>query len=193
MRACAVQLGEKKSVAYNLLFHLTVVAAGNKSFFVCFPFAENVFAIVQWQLWNDWYLRCSTDIGRFPSRNYKLRQHCTPFSAVGLQFLVIISNHSGSCNNVPVFTPVTPNDGECSEVQIGSVYRTVIEVTLADLSKQWEILYFILKNGNPWWRKNVSKFYINNLLISNGLWSKEMAIPDADVPLCPNPSRYKWK
>ena len=64
-----------ESVAYNLLFHLTVVAAGNKSFFVCFTFAENVFAIVQWQLWNGWYLRCSTDLGRFPSRNYKLRQH----------------------------------------------------------------------------------------------------------------------
>ena len=60
----------------------------------------------------------------------------TPFSAVGLQFLVIISNHSGSCNNVPVFTPLTPNDGECTEVQIGSVYRAVIEVTLADVSKQ---------------------------------------------------------
>ena len=60
----------------------------------------------------------------------------TPFSAVGLQFLVIISSYSGSCNNVPVFTPSTPNDGECTEVQIGSVYRTVIEVTLADFSKQ---------------------------------------------------------
>ena len=60
----------------------------------------------------------------------------TPFSAVGLQFLVIISSHIGSCNNVPVFTPSTPNDGECTEVQIGSVYRAVIEVTLADFSKQ---------------------------------------------------------
>ena len=60
----------------------------------------------------------------------------TPFSAVGLQFLVIISSHSGSCNNVPVFTPSSPNDGECTEVQIGSLYRTVIEVTLADVSKQ---------------------------------------------------------
>ena len=60
----------------------------------------------------------------------------TPFSRVGLQFLVIISSHSGSCNNVPVFTPSTPNDGECTEVQIGSVYRAVIEVKLADASKQ---------------------------------------------------------
>ncbi|CAH3042520.1 unnamed protein product [Porites lobata] len=59
----------------------------------------------------------------------------TPFSAVGLQFLVIISSHSGSCNNVPVFTPSSPNDGECTEVQIGSLYRAVIEVTLADVSK----------------------------------------------------------
>ena len=60
----------------------------------------------------------------------------TPFSAVGLQFLVIISSHSGSCNNVPVFTPLTPNDGECTEVQIGSLYRAVIEATLADYSKR---------------------------------------------------------
>jgi len=61
----------------------------------------------------------------------------TPFSAVGLQFLVIISSHYGSCNNVPVFTASTPNDGECSEVQIGSAYIAVIEVTLADFSKQY--------------------------------------------------------
>ena len=60
----------------------------------------------------------------------------TPFSAVGLQFLVIISSHSGSCNNVPVFTPSTPNDGECTEVQTGSLYRVVIEATLADYSKR---------------------------------------------------------
>ena len=60
----------------------------------------------------------------------------TPFSAVGLQFLVIISSHSGSCNNVPVFTPSTPNDGECTEVQTGSLYRIVIEATLADYSKR---------------------------------------------------------
>ena len=60
----------------------------------------------------------------------------TPFSAVGLQFLVIISSRSGSCNNVPVFTPLTPNDGECTEVQIGSWYRAVIEATLADYSKR---------------------------------------------------------
>ena len=60
----------------------------------------------------------------------------TPFSAVGLQFLVIISSRSGSCNNVPEFTPLTPNDGECTEVQIGSLYRAVIEATLADYSKR---------------------------------------------------------
>ena len=60
----------------------------------------------------------------------------TPFSAVGLQFLVIISSHSGSCSNVPVFTPLTPDDGEFTEVQIGSMYRAVIEVTLADVSKR---------------------------------------------------------
>ena len=61
----------------------------------------------------------------------------TPFSDVGLQFLVIISSHYGSCNNVPVFTASTPNDGECSEVQIGLAYIAVIEVTLADFSKQY--------------------------------------------------------
>ena len=68
----------------------------------------------------------------------------TPFSAVGLQFLVIISSYSGSCNNVPVFTPSTPNDGECTEVQTGSVYKTVIEVTLADFSKQWEFFFLVI-------------------------------------------------
>lgn len=61
----------------------------------------------------------------------------SPFSAVGLQFLVIISGQYGSCSNVPVFTASTPRDGECSEVQIGSAYRAVIEVKLADLSKQY--------------------------------------------------------
>ena len=72
----------------------------------------------------------------------------SPFSAVGLQFLVIISSHSGSCNNVPVFTPLTPNDGECTEVQIGSLYRAVIEVTLADFSKRsphFTILFYLDK------------------------------------------------
>ena len=61
----------------------------------------------------------------------------SPFSAVRLQFLVIISGEHGSCSNVPVFTASTPKDGECSEVQIGSAYTAVIEVKLADLSKQY--------------------------------------------------------
>ena len=60
----------------------------------------------------------------------------SPYSAVGLQFLVIISGQYGSCNDVPVFTASTPKDGECSEVQIGSAFRAVIEVKLLDLSKQ---------------------------------------------------------
>ena len=60
----------------------------------------------------------------------------SPFSNAGLQFLVIISSYSGSCSNVPVFTSSTPQDGECSEVQTGSAYKTVIEVKLADFSKQ---------------------------------------------------------
>ena len=58
-------------------------------------------------------------------------------SAVGLQFLVIISGQYGSCSDVPVFTASTPKDGECSEVQIGSAYTAVIAVKLADLSKQY--------------------------------------------------------
>ena len=60
----------------------------------------------------------------------------TPFSAVGLQFLVIISARSGSCADVPLFTKATPTDGECTEVQIGLAYRAVIEVTLQDPSRR---------------------------------------------------------
>ena len=60
----------------------------------------------------------------------------SPFSAVPLQFLVRISAPSGSCTDLPVFTAATPKDGECFEVQIGSAYKTVIEVKLADYSKQ---------------------------------------------------------
>ena len=59
-----------------------------------------------------------------------------PFSAVGLQFLVIINSHAGSCNDIPEFTASTPRDGECSEVQIGSEYTAVIEVQVAHVSKQ---------------------------------------------------------
>ncbi|XP_044165773.1 uncharacterized protein LOC114963338 isoform X8 [Acropora millepora] len=59
----------------------------------------------------------------------------TRFSAVGLQFLVIITARSGSCTDVPLFTKSTPSDGECTEVQIGSAYRAVIEVKLQDLSR----------------------------------------------------------
>ena len=59
-----------------------------------------------------------------------------PFSTVGLQFLAIISSHSGFCNNIPVFTGNTPQDGDCSEVQIGSVYVAVIQASVTDVSKQ---------------------------------------------------------
>ena len=64
----------------------------------------------------------------------------SPFSAVGLQFLVVISGQHGSCDDVPVFTDSTPEDGECSEVQIGSAYIAVIEVLLADFSKQYVLI-----------------------------------------------------
>ncbi|XP_066022023.1 integrin beta-like protein A [Pocillopora verrucosa] len=58
-----------------------------------------------------------------------------PFSAVPLQFLVIIGVGSGSCQDTPVFTASTPQNGECSEIQIGSVYKAVIEVRLPNVSK----------------------------------------------------------
>ncbi|XP_022787084.1 uncharacterized protein LOC111327217 isoform X1 [Stylophora pistillata] len=58
-----------------------------------------------------------------------------PFSAVPLQFLAIISIGSGSCLDIPVFTASTPQNGECSEIQIGSVYRAVVEVRLSNIAK----------------------------------------------------------
>ena len=59
-----------------------------------------------------------------------------PFSAVPLQFLAIISVKSGSCQDIPVFTASTPQNGECSEIQIGSVYKAVIEVQHPNIVKQ---------------------------------------------------------
>ncbi|XP_078357327.1 uncharacterized protein LOC144642207 isoform X3 [Oculina patagonica] len=58
-----------------------------------------------------------------------------PFSTVGLQFLVMISSQSGSCDEIPVFTDSSPQDGECYEVQIGLAYRAAIEVQVSDFSK----------------------------------------------------------
>ncbi|CAH3033077.1 unnamed protein product, partial [Pocillopora meandrina] len=58
-----------------------------------------------------------------------------PFSAVPLQFLAIISVGSGSCQDIPVFTASTPKNGECSEIQIGSVYKAVIEVQHPNIAK----------------------------------------------------------
>ncbi len=60
-----------------------------------------------------------------------------PFSAVGLQFLVIVTGQSGSCSSIPVFSASTPKDGECSEVHVGSAYTAVIEVETTDISKQY--------------------------------------------------------
>ena len=59
-----------------------------------------------------------------------------PFSAVPLQFLVIIGVGFGSCQDIPVFTSSTPQNGECSEIQIGSVYKAVIEVQHPNIAKQ---------------------------------------------------------
>ena len=60
----------------------------------------------------------------------------TNFSNV--QFLVtVIGNHTGHCDEKPVFTASTPKDGECSDLPIGSAYRAVIEVQVADFSKSY--------------------------------------------------------
>jgi len=71
----------------------------------------------------------------FPRRTTDL-SNVKPFSEVGLQFLVIVTGPSGSCNDTPVFTGSTPQDGECSEVQVGSVYTAVIQAFASDVSKQ---------------------------------------------------------
>ena len=80
----------------------------------------------------------------------------TPFSAVGLQFIVMISNYSGSCDDIPVFTDITPQDGECSEVQIGAAYTAVIEVQLADVAKQY-VSKHLLKNLYLSWHLLICK------------------------------------
>ncbi|PFX27724.1 Oncoprotein-induced transcript 3 protein [Stylophora pistillata] len=60
----------------------------------------------------------------------------TPFSSIPLQFLVmVIGNHTGHCAEKPVFTASTPKDGGCFDVPIGSAYKAVIEVQVADFSK----------------------------------------------------------
>ncbi|XP_067057395.1 uncharacterized protein [Acropora muricata] len=59
----------------------------------------------------------------------------TPFSAVGLQFLVTVSVRNGYCTSVPLFTKTTPRDGECTEVKIGLAYRAVIEAKVQDPSR----------------------------------------------------------
>ena len=135
MRTCAVQLGEKR-VQLTTCSSISQWQLPETNHFSFFSLLQKTCLLS----YNGNYRTAGTyavalTLEDFPAGTTNF-DSITPFSAVGLQFLVIISSHSGSCNNVPVFTPVTPNDGECSEVQIGSVYRTVIEVTLADLSKQ---------------------------------------------------------
>ena len=71
----------------------------------------------------------------FPAET-KSFENANPYSTVGLQFIVAINGQHGSCNDVPRFTASTPSSGECFEVQIGSAYNAVIEVTLADFSRQ---------------------------------------------------------
>ena len=71
-------------------------------------------------------------------RNFCNSTSATPFSGIPLQFLVmVIGNHAGHCDEKPVFTASTPKDGECSDLPIGSAYRAVIEVQVADFSKSY--------------------------------------------------------
>nr|XP_058961668.1 integrin beta-like protein B [Pocillopora verrucosa] len=71
----------------------------------------------------------------FPAGNTNF-SNVTSLSGIPLQFLVsVMGNHTGHCDEKPVFTASTPKDGECSDVPIGSAYRAVIEVQVADFSK----------------------------------------------------------
>ena len=73
----------------------------------------------------------------FPAGNTNF-SNVTSLSGIPLQFLVtVIGNHTGHCDEKPVFTASTPKDGECSDLPIGSAYRAVIEVQVADFSKSY--------------------------------------------------------
>ena len=73
----------------------------------------------------------------FPAGNTNFT-NVTSLSGIPLQFLVsVMSNHTGHCDEKPVFTASTPKDGECSDLPIGSAYRAVIEVQVADFSKSY--------------------------------------------------------
>ena len=73
----------------------------------------------------------------FPAGNTNF-SNVTSLSGIPLQFLVtVIGNHTGHCDEKPVFTASTPKDGECSDVPIGSAYRAVIEVQVADFTKSY--------------------------------------------------------
>ena len=73
----------------------------------------------------------------FPAGNTNFT-NVTSLSGIPLQFIVtVIGNHTGHCDEKPVFTASTPKDGECSDLPIGSAYRAVIEVQVADFSKSY--------------------------------------------------------
>ena len=73
----------------------------------------------------------------FPAGNTNF-SNVTSLSGIPLQFLVsVMGNHTGHCDEKPVFTASTPKDGECSDLPIGSAYRAVIEVQVADFSKSY--------------------------------------------------------
>ncbi|XP_022787832.1 uncharacterized protein LOC111327814 [Stylophora pistillata] len=63
-------------------------------------------------------------------------QSATPFSQVGLQFLVYVSPSSGPCNRAPVLIGQSPNDGSCEEVSNGNTFSCTIEAKHIDSSRR---------------------------------------------------------
>ena len=63
----------------------------------------------------------------------------SPFSSIGLQFLVNIISYSGSCYRKPYFTGSTPAADSCIEIKIGSTYRAFIAVKHVDSARRYII------------------------------------------------------
>ncbi|XP_066022017.1 uncharacterized protein [Pocillopora verrucosa] len=89
-----------------------------------------------------------------------------PFSAVPLQFLAIISVGSGSCQDIPVFTASTPKNGECSEIQIGSVYKAVIEVQHPNIAKH----IVEITTSSPFGMQSTSLNFHGGIFYKNVTW-----------------------
>ncbi|XP_074622654.1 uncharacterized protein LOC141880949 [Acropora palmata] len=90
----------------------------------------------------------------------------TPFSSVGLQFLVIISRNYGACDDIPQFTGSTPKDGECTELQIGSAYQSVIEVRVSVPSKR----IVAIVTSSPIGMQMTSLQYYGGIYFRNVTW-----------------------